>query len=428
VTKRVKLLFVVILVGACQPQGDSFAATPLLQSIDAGTKVVNETITLPHRGLLMGRSPAASTLKASGEVRGALVESERYAELIEKTPGAQWRADGLPQMLTVRDLLLDGGRELLDRAWETPADVAPLADGVRLFASGVELDDVKVANFLGAGVRLTRGSNPQRNGPWQNTDWESTRIRSLEISKCLDGLVVQSGADGKCDYIEASAIRGDGLQLGPQTGAWQFDKVHAFGCGRGVATLGGGDLFSILEVETCGVGWHNAATLSQVAVLKAFNCFRTAVYLERSAQVTNFVITAQQGEALRIGPGANSSRLTGVLLLGPQSPYVIDGKVVPSTSSRLAPVPPAKVVGATIEADNVELAVSVYGGQRPIVIPRPVVGLTLDLRLGPGADVGVEIPKGLGPGCRITIRHRNCKQPFVAGGSVPKGSIEVLEQ
>lgn len=402
------------------------AEEPLVQSIDVGEKTVNETVVLPDRGMLEGRSPASSCLKASANVRGALVQSEGYDELVKNKPHARWRVDGLPQMLTVRDLLLDGGQFLLDRTWETPADLAGSADGVRLFASGVDLDHVKVVNFLGAGVRLARGDGV-RNGPLAPTDWEATHIERLEIGKCLEGLVVESGADGECTYVETGAIRGDGVRLEEQTGAWLFQKVHAFGCGRGVATMGGSHLFSLLEVETCGVGFHNAAGLTQVGLLKAFDCWKTAVNLERSAEVSNFVIDAKTGEALHIGPGANSSRLAGVITLGSLAP-LIDPKLGPPAGPGLKPVPPPKTVGAVIESDNVELTVQIFGGQRPIVITRPVVGLALDLRLGPGADVGVELPQGLGAGSKITIRHRGCRQPVVAGVAPPKGSIEVLEQ
>lgn len=374
--------------------------------------------------LKSGQSLGGAPLNASAKIKGALVESDRYAELYGKD--LQWSQDGVPQGIRLHDKRLDGGRTVLDRAWEHPKDAPFVADGIRLTAQGVNLDNVKVANFHGAGVRLWRGNNPKRNGPWQSTDWEATRISSLEIHSCFAGLEVESGADGKIGYIEAAGIRDKGVHFGQRTGAWQIDKLHAFGCDVDLHTEGGSHLISILETETGRIGWLNDSPFTQAAIVRAFSCFETAVELRKAALIGSALITAQQGTALKIAPGANSTQVSGVLFLGPQTPYVINGLVQPPPS--LKPVTLPAVVGAQIEADNCDVKLAVYGGQRPIVIPRAVVGLTLDLRLGPGADVGVEIPNGLGPGCKLTIRHRNCKQPFVAGGFVPKGSIEVIEQ
>lgn len=337
---------------------------------------------VPSLGLVCGESPGLSVIVPEGTPSGALIESERYAELSKEPLKYQWANQGLPVQLRIRDLTINGKAGSGDRPDLAPAEPPRVFDGIRLYAAGAMLSDVHLYDIPGAGLTTLRGTS-NRNGDRSPHDNEVTRVNDCRIIGALDYGWRIDGAhsDGTSSSVDIGGIRGDAFYIGPNAGGWTHMALHCYASNRGIVTHGV-NVFVGCQGETCKVGTYVAPTAAGSKFIghKSFGNSEVGVLVDGQAEFSAAILKAAVGTAMQINPSGHASNVSGYMGLE------------------------GKATGVVVNADKTTLNLECWGGGTQLVIgsERPVNGCTININCD-GADVGVDI-KQLGVGNRIMVR------------------------
>ena len=327
-------------------------------------------LVVPSLGLVRGESPGLSAIVPEGTPAGALIESDNYEELAKEPLKYQWRNQGLPVQLVLRDFTLDGKAGNGDRPDMAAKDPAKLFDAVRLYASGATVSNVHIVDVPGVGLVTLRGTS-NRSGARDRHDSEVTRVNDCRITGALDYGWKIDGAhsDGTSNSVDIGGVRGDAFYSGPYASGWTHTALHTYASNRGIV-VHGVNVFVGCQGETCKVGTYVGPTAAGSKFIghRSFGNSETGVLLDGQAEFSAAYLLAAKGTAVQVNPGATASTIAGYLGLE------------------------GAATGAVIDADKVTLKLKCWGGGTQVIVgaTRPVSECVIEVNCD-GCDTGIEV-------------------------------------
>jgi hypothetical protein len=396
-------------------------------SFDAGNHNVSTPLTLRNRKLAKGVGMGQTTLIAKEGLTGAVIESDGLAKL--RAAGlARWEADGVPVGLEVRDLTIEGRGDITPNPHLWRADRPCRLDAIDLWSPAGVVKDVNVFDLPGAVLKIGLGPGIAPNAIQRKAHdrevWLVEHIRSL---RTLQGVDIQSGADGVIDDLEIVESRDFGLRL--YGAAWLVSRVHPSGVlgdatkddpDRGCGFINGpsANYYGLgIQPDNCRIGFRNYGTGTTVRELIGKLCSETTIHAVRKLTVNTFNIQT---------PGSHKdfkhfNPAPRVVVIEPTAPMSIIGDAHSDLSTGYA----TDAVMFTVRANQCEIrnGRGSWGGgkgSRNTVVEygsetAQLGGGVIDVWAN-GYGTGVELTHKIGPGNTIVVHHNgNCPEPIDVG-------------